>query len=315
MIIENGQYCIYCHTNKINGKKYIGQTKLPLEIRWGKHGEKYKGSRHFCAAIKKYGWNNFYHEVIASNLTLDEANNFERLLISKVDTTNQEKGYNISAGGNSKIPSEETKILWKKQRSGGNNWNARKVFCDGIVYGCAGDCAKAYGVLRRTLAAWLKKRVSMPQKYIDLGLRYVDEPDVIYTPPMGHAYGNNARAIPVQCEGRIFSCVSECAAYYNKKYHTMMGWITGDKRMPIEFIQKDLRLVGDTRKYIPQFGGKKPVICENKIYKMTKQCAEFYGEKPAIMSRWLSGSLKMPQKFVDMGLSYYLGGDANAVEN
>ena len=38
----------------------------------------------FWNAIEKYGWDNFDHEIIASNLTLKEANQFETLLITKL---------------------------------------------------------------------------------------------------------------------------------------------------------------------------------------------------------------------------------------
>ena len=52
-------YCIYMHRNKINNKKYIGQTKQePPSKRWGKDGIGYKDSSHFYNAIQKYGWNN-----------------------------------------------------------------------------------------------------------------------------------------------------------------------------------------------------------------------------------------------------------------
>lgn len=63
-------YSIYMHKNKTNGKVYIGQTYLPPEERWKPHGEgytKYQPAIH--AAIQKYGWENFEHIILESNLT------------------------------------------------------------------------------------------------------------------------------------------------------------------------------------------------------------------------------------------------------
>lgn len=106
MEIYNETYCVYVHINTINEKMYIGQTihgNNPNR-RWD-NGNGYKHSPHFYAAIQKYGWDAFQHEIIASNLTLDEANTFESLLISKFDTTNPSKGYNVLPGGdNTTLP-------------------------------------------------------------------------------------------------------------------------------------------------------------------------------------------------------------------
>ena len=101
MEIYNGTYTIYCHENKINGKKYIGITKNSIKKRWGKKGQGYsKSTPYIRNAFKKYGWDNFYHIIIASNLTKEEACNFEKILINKLDTMNPQKGYNIASGGN-----------------------------------------------------------------------------------------------------------------------------------------------------------------------------------------------------------------------
>lgn len=100
MEIYNDTYCVYIHTNKINGKKYVGQTiygNRPKK-RW-KNGGGYKTQKYFNRAIQKYGWDGFEHDIIASNLTKEEANNFESLLINKLKTNKKEYGYNLTYGG------------------------------------------------------------------------------------------------------------------------------------------------------------------------------------------------------------------------
>ena len=55
---------IYCYTNKINDKKYIGQTTKTIEIRAGKNGIGYDRRYKFGKAIAKYGWDNFILEIL-----------------------------------------------------------------------------------------------------------------------------------------------------------------------------------------------------------------------------------------------------------
>lgn len=105
------KYCIYLHRNKINNKIYIGQTCQKPEYRWN-HGEGYKLSPRFYAAIKKYGWENFEHKILYTNLSLEQANILENKLIEQFDTTNINYGYNLDKGGNNKGTNEITK---KKQ--------------------------------------------------------------------------------------------------------------------------------------------------------------------------------------------------------
>lgn len=96
-IIENGRWSVYIHTNKLNGKRYVGITSKIPEKRW-QNGFGYHGQP-FYKAIKKYGWDNFDHEIIASHLTKEEAENFEKILIQKLDSYIKRNGYNVSIGG------------------------------------------------------------------------------------------------------------------------------------------------------------------------------------------------------------------------
>lgn len=119
MVITNDKYCVYAHINKINGKIYVGQTCQDINRRW-RNGNGYQNCVAFYRAIQKYGWDNFEHEIIASNLTLQEANHFEELLIEKLDTINPNNGYNLRSGGENYICSEET-----RQRMSKNHANFR----------------------------------------------------------------------------------------------------------------------------------------------------------------------------------------------
>lgn len=92
-------YVVYCHTNKLDGKKYIGITSQKPEHRW-RNGEGYINNQYFYRAIKKYGWHNFQHEILYTNLTKQEAESIEIQLISEYNTTCNSLGYNIEKGGN-----------------------------------------------------------------------------------------------------------------------------------------------------------------------------------------------------------------------
>ena len=94
------KYCVYMHKNKINNKVYIGQTGTSVEDRW-QNGRGYKGCTLFERAIQKYGWDNFEHIILEDNLTREEVGRSERKFIMLYDSTNPEKGYNISTGGES----------------------------------------------------------------------------------------------------------------------------------------------------------------------------------------------------------------------
>ena len=91
-------YVVYKHTSP-SGKVYIGITgRENVNLRWC-NGLGYSGNRYFIAAIKKYGWNNFNHEILKSGLTFDEACDFEIKFIAEYKANNPKYGYNISSGG------------------------------------------------------------------------------------------------------------------------------------------------------------------------------------------------------------------------
>ena len=105
-------YTVYKHTCP-KGRIYIGITSQNVKIRWG-GGSNYRGNIYFTRAIKKYGWENFKHEIIATDLTESEAKNMEIELIKQYRSNERKYGFNISSGGESK---KEQKYQKNKKRS------------------------------------------------------------------------------------------------------------------------------------------------------------------------------------------------------
>ena len=96
-------WLIYKHTNKINGKCYIGQTRTTLKDRW-KNGKGYsKYQTLLINAINKYGWENFDHEILEQNiLSQEEADAREQYWISHYHSYINDpncNGYNMTPGG------------------------------------------------------------------------------------------------------------------------------------------------------------------------------------------------------------------------
>ena len=99
-------YLIYKHTSP-SGKSYIGQTK-DYDRRCWQHQTEHSKCRAFSAAIKKYGWDNFTHEMLVENITEDEANTLEVFYIKEYQAFGP-NGYNLTSGGNACVMSDETK--------------------------------------------------------------------------------------------------------------------------------------------------------------------------------------------------------------
>lgn len=112
--IEEGEYKIYAHINKTNGKVYIGQTKQKLYKR-SRGGKGYQDSPYFWKAIEKYGWDNFEHIVLIDGISLTSANQIEEKLIGVFDFTNRSLGYNLHYGGNNSKQNPEA--IEKRRRA------------------------------------------------------------------------------------------------------------------------------------------------------------------------------------------------------
>ena len=116
------------HRNLVNGKIYIGKTNN-ISRRWRSNGIEYKPysdkehTRPFWNAIKKYGWDSFEHIVLEDGLTDEESSRREIYYISKYQSNDTTKGYNLAPGGNGgRIYSIHPKGMTGKKHS--DKWKA-----------------------------------------------------------------------------------------------------------------------------------------------------------------------------------------------
>lgn len=116
--MESNNYVVYRHTAP-NGKMYVGITANQPHIRWKSNGAGYRSQSLFYNAIKKYGWDNFKHEILLENLTKEQASLAEQLFIYYWNLTNRNKGYNLTIGGTTgAIHTQETKEKISKGNKG-----------------------------------------------------------------------------------------------------------------------------------------------------------------------------------------------------
>ena len=135
-------YTVYSHTTP-SGKMYIGITKNSIRKRI--HSG-YLSNKFFTAAVRKYGWDNIKTDIIAENVSIDEANLLESYYIASYETQNKRKGYNIADGGlswNSRTDEVRKKIMLSEK-------NRKQVECveTGEIYQSFGDAERRTGVDR-----------------------------------------------------------------------------------------------------------------------------------------------------------------------
>lgn len=88
---------VYKHTTP-SGKVYVGITSKKPEERW-LNGRGYARNEHFWNAIKKYGWDNIKHEILAEHVSREEACRLEKFYIALYESATPTKGYNLTFGG------------------------------------------------------------------------------------------------------------------------------------------------------------------------------------------------------------------------
>ena len=109
---------IYCFTNKINNKKYIGQTINDDNARYNqhmfsaKHEHDSQYNSPFHRAIRKWGIENFNYKILAHDINDIELLNLLEEYYIDLYSSQVPNGYNVESGGKNapKPKNEEHKI-------------------------------------------------------------------------------------------------------------------------------------------------------------------------------------------------------------
>lgn len=127
-------HIIYKLENNVNNKVYIGQTS-DFVVRMRQHRWAH-GNQLINRAVRKYGWNNFEHQILLSDLSRLEANDCEIMAIQIYDCLSP-KGYNVHRGGTHAPPTfvDITRIANRIKRI----VEDKNIVSDKFFYGLVND--------------------------------------------------------------------------------------------------------------------------------------------------------------------------------
>lgn len=200
--MDNKKYYLYMHQLKEDPTYvYIGQTCNNPIVRWSGQGNRYKTCPKFWEAIQKYGWDNFEHIILFSNLTKEEVNQKEKEYIEKYDSINH--GFNIAKGGAGggflgHHHTEETKQSISEKNFGENNPFYGKHHTEKT---------------KQKLSELASQRVGEKNSFY--GKHHSEETKRIIGEKASQRYqrGNNPKAKKVLCieNGKIYDCCTDAA--------------------------------------------------------------------------------------------------------
>lgn len=278
-------YYVYKHTlpKEVSGKcidmVYIRITSQQPERRWA-NGLGYTYNSYFYRAIQKYGWDNFKHEILFSDLTLSQASQKEIELIHFYDSTNRSKGYNFQTGGaNGYHYSEDIIEKIKESHSGENNG----------MYG------KKHSESSKKLMSDFKKKYFKNNIHPMKGKCHSEKTKYLISNAQKINYKKNGSPLKgthLSDETKIKLSESAKKRYKNPQNNPFYGKHHSKETKTKLSIQAKERFKDPTQN--PNYGNRKRVVCldTNEIFNSANDVCEKYGMKlPALYAACRKGSL------------------------
>lgn len=231
-------YKLYVHISP-SGKKYYGITKQKVEYRWNngkgykpkknKDGE-LKGNIYFWNSICKYGWDNFEHIVLFDNITEEEAKLMEKMYIALYDTTNEDKGYNGTFGGEGVSGykhSEESKKKISESQKGENNHKSTKIYCVELdrYFDTVIEASKIIGCCRQSISKVLNGKYKTAKGYHWIYAEDVNEENINKVMCLkGEKTKTKIYCVELN---RYFNSITECAEIIGCSYKNISSVLHG----------------------------------------------------------------------------------------
>jgi len=314
-VVENINMFVYCITNKIDKKQYVGITKRTVEARFLQHTTANRNNNSFLTkAIKQYSKENFTYitlEIVNDKKELVEK---ERYWIDKLNTI-RPNGYNKHKGGTGGI-NEAIKL------------RMRAVICKNTreSYSSVQDAADKLSLNRTNISAVCRGLTDtaggLSFEYVDKSLREASEKrknDRINTRNNNVKIAmlklNKTKALKIKCvnTGQIFESLIEASKIMNisvQSIHCVCnGYTNIAKGMKFEFIDSKRKCKADNISDVRQkktnsqrlssainMGtiNRKPVICltTNILYGSIKEAALTLNIDGSSISRVIRGYAK-----------------------
>lgn len=189
---------IYCAYNKINQKRYIGQTIQLLCERKGEHYTKDKDI-YFHRALHKYNKDDWKWLIIDIAYNKEDLDDKEKFWINFFDCCNPKKGYNILKGGSSeKQTKDQIKYardnfvkLYSKENKQTKQCKNIKCVETGKIYKTAAEASRETGIHHGHITSVANGKLKTAGGYhwewcIDLSLY----PNAIYCVELNKVYLN-----------------------------------------------------------------------------------------------------------------------------
>lgn len=160
---------IYCITNTINNKKYVGKTLKTVEKRFKEHiHDRTKRSlekRPLYSAMNKYGVDKFIVEILEEVKDETLLNSREVYWIEKLGTFGRNNGYNATKGGDGKQYYDYKEIIKLIVKGYTRDDISKKLGC---CIATINDVARSHGLYVRKSNAYLIGRFSTDNKLLDI---------------------------------------------------------------------------------------------------------------------------------------------------